>query len=228
MDSSDVLFFLAVITVSYRAKYHISNIKIKFHSTCIPNCLNVWHVCQNAKCFHSFFAHYRAPPRVYIIHTPFNNIKQFVSTFKFHQSFAKKTFNSCIFLHSMAYIWQDTSIHIQTVGLGTQNCTRNVRKPVFGIYFTEMISVSYCNLVKRTDNGNKRVHLKSCMFIIDENGQLLVEDSSFFLWNKNSKLLGSTYSYTITYSPNSQSQSRSTFLMVVGMLFTQKKGPEIA
>lgn len=86
-----------------------------------------------------------------------------------------------------------------------------------------MISVSYCNLVKRTDNGNKRVHLKSCMFTIDENGQLLVEDSSFFLWNKNSKLLGSTYSYTITYSPNSQSQSRSTFLMVVGMLFTQKR-----
>ena len=118
MDSSYVLFFLAVITVSYRAKYHISNIEIKFHSTCIPNCLNVWHICQNAKCFHSFFAHYRAPPRVYIIHTPFNNIKQFVSTFKFHQSFAKKTFNSCIFLHSMAYIvWQDASIHIQMVGI---------------------------------------------------------------------------------------------------------------
>ena len=28
MDSSDVLFFLAVITVSYRAKYHISNIEM--------------------------------------------------------------------------------------------------------------------------------------------------------------------------------------------------------
>ena len=109
-------------------------------------------------------------------YTPFNNIEQFVSTFKFHQSFAK-IFNSCIILHSMAYTHGKTQEFIFEWHESHTKCTRNVLKliHIWHLFYRNDISVLLRFVEAKNEQWKQWVHWRAAC--------LLLMKTVNFLWN---------------------------------------------